>query len=192
MPQEPLAVGAYGDNVTQLHNALLQLGFQLPDSEVRRKFLGPATRQAVQQVQQEHGLPVSGELDGVALEREGFLQGGENGGLVIEDELKSGGLRCLVATSSLELGIDMGAIDLVVQIEAPPGLGALGVVDGDRLEPALVQRAPAQRELQPGLICVGETPERRRAVAVALSFCASHSARQTDRRRDENDLSGRN
>jgi hypothetical protein len=63
MPQEPLAVGASGDNVAQLHNALLQLGFQLPDSEVRRKFLGPATRQAVQQVQQQHGLPVSGELD---------------------------------------------------------------------------------------------------------------------------------
>src|SRR4029078_3979038 len=38
----------------------------------------------------------------------------------IEDRLKSGQLRGLVATSSLELGIDMGAIDLVIQIEAPP------------------------------------------------------------------------
>ncbi len=38
----------------------------------------------------------------------------------IEDRLKGGTLRALVATSSLELGIDMGAIDLVVQIEAPP------------------------------------------------------------------------
>src|SRR5262245_32777210 len=38
----------------------------------------------------------------------------------IEDLLKAGRLRALVATSSLELGIDMGAIDLVVQIEAPP------------------------------------------------------------------------
>ncbi len=38
----------------------------------------------------------------------------------IEDMLKAGALRALVATSSLELGIDMGAIDLVVQIEAPP------------------------------------------------------------------------
>ncbi|MDF2580740.1 MAG: box helicase [Microbacterium sp.] len=38
----------------------------------------------------------------------------------VEDELKSGVLRCVVATSSLELGIDMGAVDLVIQVEAPP------------------------------------------------------------------------
>ena len=38
--------------------------------------------------------------------------------------LKAGALRALVATSSLELGIDMGAIDLVVQIEAPPSVAS--------------------------------------------------------------------
>lgn len=38
----------------------------------------------------------------------------------VEEELKSGMLRCVVATSSLELGIDMGAVDLVIQVEAPP------------------------------------------------------------------------
>ena len=42
--------------------------------------------------------------------------------LEIEDLLKTGRLRALVATSSLELGVDMGAIDLVVQIEAPPSV----------------------------------------------------------------------
>ena len=42
----------------------------------------------------------------------------------IEDSLKAGTLRGLVATSSLELGIDMGAIDLVVQIEAPPSVAS--------------------------------------------------------------------
>jgi ATP-dependent Lhr-like helicase len=44
--------------------------------------------------------------------------------LEIEDSLKAGLLRGLVATSSLELGIDMGAIDLVVQIEAPPSVAS--------------------------------------------------------------------
>ena len=42
----------------------------------------------------------------------------------IEDRLKRGDLPALAATSSLELGIDMGAIDLVVQIEAPPSVAS--------------------------------------------------------------------
>jgi ATP-dependent Lhr-like helicase len=42
----------------------------------------------------------------------------------IEERLKSGTIKGLVATSSLELGIDMGAIDLVVQIEAPPSVSS--------------------------------------------------------------------
>jgi ATP-dependent helicase Lhr and Lhr-like helicase len=42
----------------------------------------------------------------------------------IEDRLKLGELRGIVATSSLELGIDMGAIDLVVQIESPPSVAS--------------------------------------------------------------------
>ena len=44
--------------------------------------------------------------------------------MLIEDELKAGRLRGLVATSTLELGIDMGAVDLVLQIEAPPSVAA--------------------------------------------------------------------
>jgi ATP-dependent Lhr-like helicase len=42
----------------------------------------------------------------------------------IEDRLKRGDLPAIVATSSLELGIDMGAVDLVVQIEAPPSVAS--------------------------------------------------------------------
>jgi ATP-dependent Lhr-like helicase len=42
----------------------------------------------------------------------------------IEEDLKAGRLPALVATSSLELGIDMGAIDLVIQVESPPSVAS--------------------------------------------------------------------
>ena len=44
--------------------------------------------------------------------------------LVIEDDLKAGRVRAIVATSSLELGIDMGAVDLVIQVASPPSVAA--------------------------------------------------------------------
>jgi len=44
--------------------------------------------------------------------------------LAMEEALKAGRLPAIVATSSLELGIDMGAIDLVVQIETPPSVAS--------------------------------------------------------------------
>jgi ATP-dependent Lhr-like helicase len=43
---------------------------------------------------------------------------------IIEGELKAGRLPAVVATSSLELGIDMGAVDLVVQVESPPSVAS--------------------------------------------------------------------
>jgi ATP-dependent helicase Lhr and Lhr-like helicase len=42
--------------------------------------------------------------------------------LQVEELLKAGRIPCLVATSSLELGIDMGAVDLVVQVESPKSI----------------------------------------------------------------------
>jgi ATP-dependent Lhr-like helicase len=44
--------------------------------------------------------------------------------MLIEDQLKAGTVKGLVATSTLELGIDMGAVDLVLQVEAPPSVAA--------------------------------------------------------------------
>lgn len=43
---------------------------------------------------------------------------------VVEEDLKRGLLKAVVATSSLELGIDMGAVDLVIQVEAPPSVAS--------------------------------------------------------------------
>ncbi|WP_026122679.1 ATP-dependent helicase [Nocardiopsis halotolerans] len=43
---------------------------------------------------------------------------------LVEDDLKAGRLRCVVATSSLELGVDMGAVDLVVQVASPPSVAS--------------------------------------------------------------------
>jgi ATP-dependent helicase Lhr and Lhr-like helicase len=65
------------------------------------------------------------ENEGVVPEGSGELVRAHHGSLareqriVIEDQLKRGELRGLVATSSLELGIDMGAVDLVIQVESP-------------------------------------------------------------------------
>jgi ATP-dependent Lhr-like helicase len=87
----------------------------------------------------------------------------------IEDLLKSGQLRGLVATSSLELGIDMGAIDLVIQIEAPPSVASgiqrigraghrvdelsTGIIfpkyRGDLVAAAAVTRAMARGDVEP-------------------------------------------
>ena len=87
--------------------------------------------------------------------------------LQIEDELKSGRLRGLVATSSLELGIDMGAVDLVIQVESPGsvsrGLQRIGRAGHQVGEPSrgrlfpkhrsdLLEAAVVVQRMQAGLI----------------------------------------
>ena len=62
--------------------------------------------------------PVTGEvIDELVRAHHGSLAREQR--VVIEDRLKRGDLRAIVATSSLELGIDMGAVDLVIQVESP-------------------------------------------------------------------------
>ncbi len=90
----------------------------------------------------------------------------------VEELLKSGGLPCLVATSSLELGIDMGAVDLVLQIESPKsvarGLQRIGRAGhgvgevsrgrifpkfrGDLLECAVVARRMREGAIEPTVV----------------------------------------
>ena len=90
----------------------------------------------------------------------------------MDELLKAGGLPCLVATSSLELGIDMGAVDLVLQIESPKsvarGLQRIGRAGhgvgevsrgrifpkfrGDLLECAVVARRMHEGQIEPTVV----------------------------------------
>lgn len=92
----------------------------------------------------------------------------------VEDDLKAGRLRCLVATGSLELGIDIGAIDLVVQVESPHGIARglqrvgraghlLGAASKGRLLPKhrgdLVEAAAVARGMLRGQVEAVRAPE---------------------------------
>jgi ATP-dependent Lhr-like helicase len=88
--------------------------------------------------------------------------------VLVEEDLKAGRIPCLVATSSLELGIDMGAVDLVIQVESPKSVARglqrigragheLGAVSkgrifpkfrADLLESAVVARAMRHGEIE--------------------------------------------
>jgi len=87
--------------------------------------------------------------------------------LIVEDELKRGQLKGLVATSSLELGIDMGAVDLVIQVASPGSVSSgmqrigraghqVGVASRGRIFPKhradLIEAAVVVQRMQEGLI----------------------------------------
>jgi len=91
----------------------------------------------------------------------------------VEAELKAGRLPCLVATSSLELGIDVGAVDLVIQVESPGTVSrglqrvgraghALGAVSKGRFLPKyrgdLLETAGIVREMRRGEIEESRVP----------------------------------
>jgi len=62
------------------------------------------------------------DADVIALAHHGSVSREQR--LIVEEHLKTGKIPAVVATSSLELGIDMGAVDLVVQVEAPPSVAS--------------------------------------------------------------------
>ncbi|SCL48594.1 ATP-dependent helicase [Micromonospora peucetia] len=90
-----------------------------PDTDAWAGPVGPARQPAEMMAQ---AGAVAGAAPVVARAHHGSVSREER--KHIEEALKSGQLPAVVATSSLELGIDMGAVDLVVQIEAPPSVAA--------------------------------------------------------------------
>src|SRR5260221_5226740 len=58
-----LEVGAFGDEVKNLHRKLISHGLAIPSSEVTRAFFGPRTRDAVLQWQRTYGLSATGIVD---------------------------------------------------------------------------------------------------------------------------------
>ncbi|OOC52962.1 MULTISPECIES: ATP-dependent helicase [Nocardiopsis] len=84
-------------------------GLELPPEEVPARVIA-------QSGQSRGGAPV------IARAHHGSMSKAERA--LIEDDLKAGRLRCVVATSSLELGVDMGSVDLVVQVASPPSVAS--------------------------------------------------------------------
>jgi ATP-dependent helicase Lhr and Lhr-like helicase len=97
---------------------LNELANEEPEQELpATEQIHPATSSASRPVSPGSGPNGENTFVEIARAHHGSLAHEER--LVVEELLKSGQLPCLVATSSLELGIDMGAIDLVIQIESP-------------------------------------------------------------------------
>ena len=83
--------------------------------------LSPATRRDPAQLMKQ--VDVAGKAPAViARAHHGSVSKDERA--LTETMLKEGTLKAVVATSSLELGIDMGAVELVVQVESPPSVAS--------------------------------------------------------------------
>ena len=127
-------------------------GAEGEDDPVRRRSIWPHVEERVLDLIQAHRSTIvfansrrlaerlCGRLNELATERAVAASDGTDGTVVIarahhgsvsrtqrseiEEALKAGRLPAVVATSSLELGIDMGAVDLVIQVESPPSVAS--------------------------------------------------------------------
>ncbi|MFL6238112.1 MAG: DEAD/DEAH box helicase [Actinomycetes bacterium] len=109
------------------------------DDPVRRSSIWPAVEERIVSLVEQHGSTIvfansrrlaerlTGKLNEIAdaeIARAHHGSVSKEQRAIVEEELKAGRLPAVVATSSLELGIDMGAVDLVVQVESPPSVAS--------------------------------------------------------------------
>ena len=70
---------------------------------------------------------------------------------LVEEALKTGSIEAIIATSSLELGVDMGSVDLVIQLESPGavsrGSKGLGVPATESARPAVESSFPNSKPI---------------------------------------------
>ena len=134
--------------------------------EAERRARRPVRRRSSWAAARRPGRPTGGEAPVLARAHHGSVSKEQRA--LIEDDLKSGRLRCVVATSSLELGIDMGAVDLVIQVSSPPSVASglqrvgraghqVGEISQGVTYPDLAARPPRRdrhdrRACRPGLI----------------------------------------
>src|SRR5690606_9098461 len=105
-----------------------------PDHQVRQQSIWPAVHPRILELIEEHTSTIVfansrrlaerlcaevNQLAGKEVARSHHGSVSREQRVEIEEALKRGELKAVVATSSLELGIDMGAVDLVIQVEAP-------------------------------------------------------------------------
>ena len=126
----------------------------------------------------------------------------------IEELLKAGELPCLVATSSLELGIDMGAVDLVIQVESPKsvarglqrigrsghGVGATSKgrifpkFRADLLECAVVVRRMREGEIEPTVVPRNALDVLAQQIVAIAASAGGHLGRRALRARHAHPL----
>ena len=116
MAQEKLVVGAVGEDVARLHEDLQRHGFEVSDAEVKRRFFGPATREAVLKCQQEHGLPCSGDVDGPTTDVLAGAPVASAAGKAVHGLLRSPDLKVPVDVPRGNVG---SGIDVMPQLSVP-------------------------------------------------------------------------
>ena len=198
-PLEPLeSVAAGSPRVTRsgrrsIPSCSAREGAQLDDRLRQQPPLRRARRAAAERARQ--GRRARGEI---ARAHHGSLAREER--TKVEELLKAGELPCLVATSSLELGIDMGAVDLVLQIESPKSVArglqrigraghGVGEVSRGRIFPKfrgdLLECAVVARRMHEGLIEPTVVPRNALDVLaqqiVAIAVAASRRSRPIKR-----------